>query len=97
MMIDVSIEGLSIILEKPVIKVACDDATKLEQSDVSVIDVALEDGEGNNKPLQLLLKNVDVLDQKARINKSEEKWRISVQSFENEYNFYRQQDCDKVG
>lgn len=93
MMIDISEEGMSTILSKKVLTVKRDEATMLEQSDVSVINVVLEGDEG----YQLLLKNVDVLDQKARIKKTEEKWRISVQSFENEYNFYKLKSSDEVG
>lgn len=63
--------------------------TRLDQSIISVLTIAFE---GQEEDKQYLIKHVDVQEQKARIKKTEEKWRISVMSFQNEYNFYDLQD-----
>jgi hypothetical protein len=36
------------------------------------------------------VKKIDVPSLRGRIQKTDEKWRISVQSFNNEFSFYRQ-------
>ena len=98
-LIDLSIEGISNILhlsdDKVIAKVECISGTKrLDQSDVSVIQAFMEGEE--DRPLKMLVKNVDVLDQMARIKKTQEKWRISIQSFENEYNYFQRNESEKV-
>jgi hypothetical protein len=63
--------------------------TRLDQSIISVLTITFE---GQKEDTQYLVKHVDVQEQKARIKKTEEKWCISVMSFQNEYNFYDLQD-----
>lgn len=79
----------SLTLGQPVEHIDVSPIKKLDQSDIAIIKVT-----NNTSSSTLLLKHVDVVDQKARITKTEEKWRISVQSFENEYNFYT--NCDSA-
>lgn len=58
----------------------------LEQSDVVVLLVTF--ASPTHHTLRLLLKHVDLPSQQARIDKTPEKWAISVQSFQNEYDFF---------
>lgn len=64
---------------------------RLDQSIISVLTIDFDGQEGEK---QYLAKYVDVQEQKSRIKKTEEKWRISVLSFQNEYNFYDLQDLE---
>jgi len=66
----------------------------LEQSDVTVVE-AQQQGEGGGgssstttTSLTLLFKYVSVKKLQARMHKTEEKWCISVKSFENEWAFH---------
>ncbi len=66
----------------------------LEQSDINPLTVRFDDDSAGEETL--LVKHVDVLSQKSRIQKTEEKWAISVRSFNNEYLFYKCADPEAL-
>ena len=79
---------LSTVLNTTVVDVKILHPTRvLEQSDVTALEVYTTQ-DGSIAPLPLLLKYVSVKKLQARMHKTEEKWRISVQSFENEWAFH---------
>ncbi len=61
---------------------------QLEQSDVVLVHTTIASVDNANLQQSLLCKHVDVPSQKARISKTDEKWAISVRSFQNEYAFF---------
>jgi hypothetical protein len=87
-------EGLEDALGRPISSIACDATKPLEQSDITVLTLVWS-GE-DAKEVKVILKHVDVQSQRARISKSDEKWRISLRSFANEYLFYSKVDLNQV-
>lgn len=87
-------EGLEEALGRPISSIACDATKPLEQSDITVLTLVWNDEDA--KEVKVILKHVDVQSQRARIEKSDEKWRISLRSFANEYLFYSKVDLNQV-